>query len=63
MNALNVTSLKIAACAAMALALTTAMSWTFVESTEVVRTAVVLTKAAGTVGGHLAQAAVTGLLQ
>jgi multidrug resistance efflux pump len=63
MNALNMTSLKILACAAVAIALTATMSWTFVESTDVVRTTFVLAKAAGTVSGHLAEAAVTGLLQ
>ena len=67
MNALNRASLKVTVCGAAALALTLASSWSFVQSTSVVRvstsTAYMVANAASDAGTHLAQTATTGLLQ
>ena len=66
MNA-NVTSLKVAVCGAMALALTMASGWMFVESAAVVRvnlTPAQMVAFAGTHGASsLVKSAATGLLQ
>jgi hypothetical protein len=50
-------------CAAAAIALTLGASWTFVESTQVVRSAVVVARVADRVGTHLVKAAASDLLQ
>ncbi|MEP7247596.1 MAG: hypothetical protein ABI885_28470 [Gammaproteobacteria bacterium] len=67
MNALNRASLKVVVCGAAALALTLASSWSFVQSTSVVRvstsSAYLVANAASDVGTRLAQTAATGLLQ
>jgi hypothetical protein len=57
------TSLKMLSCAAAAIALTMGTSWTFVESTQVVRSAVVVARVADRVGTHLVKAAASDLLQ
>ena len=56
-------TLKILTCAAVAFALTAGASWTFVESTQVVRSAVVVARVADRVGTHLVKAAASDLLQ
>ena len=67
MNTLNVTSLKVTVCAAAALMLTMAASYTFVDSNSVLRYASVTSQLVAQSGAsHLAQAAklsATGLLQ
>jgi hypothetical protein len=57
------TSLKMLTCAAIAVAVTLGTSWTFVESTKVVRSAVVVARVADRVAPHVIKAAATGLLQ
>jgi hypothetical protein len=57
------TSLKMLTCASVAVALTLGASWTFVESTQVVRSAVVVVRVADRVGTHLVKAAASDLLQ
>ena len=68
MNAvmMNRTSLKVTVCGAMALALTWASGWAFVESAAVVKVAatpVQMVANASQASAHLAQTAATGLLQ
>jgi hypothetical protein len=61
MNAM--TSLKVVTCAVVAFGLTLGSSWTFVQSTEMVKSAVVVARVADRVGTHLVKAAATDLLQ
>jgi len=67
MSTLNVTSLKVTVCAAAALMLTMAASYTFVDSNSVLRYAAVTSQMVAQNGAtHLAQAAQVaagGLLQ
>jgi hypothetical protein len=67
MNTLNVTSLKVTICAAAALMLTMAASYTFVDSNSVLRYAAVTSQMVAKNGtSHLAtvaQATAGGLLQ
>ena len=68
MNTINLTSLKVTVCGAMALAFALAASWSFVKSNEVLRVAGgtpahMVASAAGHTGAHLAQATAAGLLQ
>ena len=67
MNTLNVTSLKVTVCAAAALMLTIAASYTFVDSNSVLRYAAVTSQMVAKSGAtHLADAskvAAGGLLQ
>ena len=67
MNTLNVTSLKVTVCAAAALMLTMAASYTFVDSNSVLRYAAVTSQRVAQNGAaHIAQAtqvAAGGLLQ
>jgi hypothetical protein len=67
MNALNITSLKVTVCAAAALLLTMAASYTFVDSNSVLRLAAAPAQMVASSGAsHWAQAAkvaATGLLQ
>ena len=67
MNTLNVTSLKVTICAAAALMLTMAASYSFVDSNSVLRYAAVTSQMVAKNGAtHIAQAAqvaASGLLQ
>ena len=67
MNTLNRASLKVVVCGTAALALTLVSSWSFVQSTSVVRVyaspAYLVASAASDAGTHLAQTTSTGLLQ
>jgi hypothetical protein len=58
-----ITSLKVLTCATVAFGLTLGTSWTFVESTQVVRSAAVVARVADRVGTHLVKAAASDLLQ
>jgi hypothetical protein len=64
MNAMNLTSVKVAVCGVVALALTVGFSSTFVMSTSMARVVMSApTHMVANVGTHLAQSTVTGLLQ
>ncbi len=64
MNALNRTSLKVAVCGTAALALTSILSWTFVDSNMVLHMPAAPTHmVASNTASHLAQATATGLLE
>ena len=67
MNALNFTSLKVTVCAAAALMLTMAASYTFVDSNSVLRFAASQTEMVAKAGvshwAHASKASASGLLQ
>jgi hypothetical protein len=66
MNAINETSLKTVAAAVVAVLLTTGMSWSFVESTAVVRwgqVAATVVATASDIGGNAARVGASALLK
>lgn len=65
MNTMNRTSLQVVVCAAAALVLTIATTWTFVDSTALARVTIAPTQVVASHHApvHLALAGTTGLLQ